>query len=73
MDSDIEQLSALIEKHKAPDEPKTFLFKEQYYRLVQDRYNVENWAICPISIEQYNAEKTGSRLNLTVVPQNNNG
>jgi hypothetical protein len=68
MSSDQEQFRALIEKHKAADQPKTFFFKDKYYKLKRDEFNVMNWCVLPMSVEQYNSEMTGIPLNLTTVP-----
>lgn len=71
MSSDQEQLRALIEKHKAADQPKTFFFMDKYYKLQRDEFNVMNWCVLPTSVEQYNSEMTGIPLNITTVPPDN--
>jgi len=65
--SEHEEFCALLEKHKAPDQPKTFEFKGMYYRLRRDEYNVMNWAYTQISVEKYNSEITGVPLNMISV------
>lgn len=54
--SEHEEFRALLEKHKAPDQPKIFEFKGMYYRLRRDEYNVMTWAYAQISVEKYNSE-----------------
>ena len=65
--SEHEEFRVLLEKHKAPDQPKTFEFKGMYYRLHRDEYNVMNWAYREISVEKYNSEITGVPLNMVWV------
>ena len=71
MSTEQEQFRALIEKHKAADQPKTFFFNEKYYKLRRDEFNVMNWVVLPMSVEQYNSEMTGIPLNITTVPPDN--
>lgn len=68
MSTDQQEFYALIEKHKAVDQPKTFEYKGTYYTLRRDEYNVMNWIITPMSVEKYNSTITGIPLNIVTAP-----
>lgn len=71
MSTDQQEFYALIEKHKAVDQPKTFEYKGTYYTLRRDEYNVMNWIITPMSVEKYNSTITGIPLNIVTAPAEN--
>lgn len=68
MSTDQQEFRALIEKHKAADQPKTFEYKGMYYVLRRDEYNVMNWIVTPMSVEKYNSTITGIPLNIVTAP-----